>query len=148
MSYKSSNIWYRDRGKYLNLKQIIQWWKDVHNLRVILNVARMGMGLLQNYFWISSGKWFLFYLQDTQIEITVNKKTSLRVSHALSMYLRYLHQDQNLFLKSLTRRYPQFSLPTIWRHATKRIEFHPKQTKGKGGRKLKVSLPDYRSIIS
>ena len=27
-----------------------------HNLRVILNVAWMGRGLLQNYMWLSSGK--------------------------------------------------------------------------------------------
>ena len=28
----------------------------VHNLRVILNVAWMGRGLLENYMWLSSGK--------------------------------------------------------------------------------------------
>ena len=27
-----------------------------HNLRVILNVAWMGRGLLENYMWLSSGK--------------------------------------------------------------------------------------------
>ena len=138
MSYKTSNIWLGNRDKCLKSKTITQWWKDVHNnLRVILNVARMGMGLLQNYFWISSGKCFLFYLQDTQIEIMVNKKASLRVSHELNKYLRYLHQDQNLWIGSLSRRYPQFSFPTIWRHATKKM----------GGRKRKLSLRDERSII-
>ena len=45
----------------------------------------MGIALLQNYFWISTGKCFLFYLQNTQIEIMVNKKASLRVSHELSI---------------------------------------------------------------
>ena len=65
----------------------------------------------------------------------------------IKLYLRYLHQDQNLSVRSLSRRYPQFSLPTIWRHATKKIEVHPKNTTGKGGRKLKLSLPDERSII-
>ena len=78
----------------------------------------------------------------------VNKKDSLRVSHELSIYLRYLHHKQNLSIRCLSRRYPQFSLPTIWRHATKKIEVHPKQiTKGKGGRKPKLSKRDERSII-
>ena len=47
----------------------------------------------------------------------------------------------------LSRRYPQFSLPTIWRHVTKKIEVHPKQTKREGGRKPKLSKRDERSII-
>ena len=69
------------------------------------------------------------------------------MSPELSIYLRYYHQDQNVSIRSLSRRYPQFSLPTIWRHATKKIELHPKQTKGKGGRKPKLSKRDERSII-
>ena len=77
----------------------------------------------------------------------VNKKATLRVSHELGIYLRYLHQDQNLSIRSLSRRYLQFSLPTTWRHATKKIEVHPKQTKGKGGRKPKLRKCDERSII-
>ena len=124
-----------------------QWWKAMHSLSVILNVAKMGMGLLQNYFWISSSKCFLFYLQDAQIEIMVKKKASLRKSHELSKYLSYLQQESNLSITSLSRRYPQFSLPNIWKNATKKIESHPKQTKGKGGRKLKLSLREGRSII-
>ena len=83
-----------------------------------------------------------YYLQDTQFERMVNKKASLRVSHEVSIYVGYLYQDQNLSIRSLSRRYSQFSLPTIWRHATKRIEFHPKQIKGKGGHKPKLSLLD------
>ena len=77
----------------------------------------------------------------------VKKKSNLRVSHELSIYLRHLHQDQNLSIRTLSRRYPQFSIPTIWRHATKKIEVHPKQTKGKGGRRPKQCLHDERSII-
>ena len=69
------------------------------------------------------------------------------MSHELSIYLRYLYQDQNVSIRSLSRRYPQFSLPTIWRHATKKIIVHPKQKKGKGGRKPKLSKRDERSII-
>ena len=68
----------------------------------------------------------------------VSKKTSLRVSHELSIYLRYLHHDRNLSIKSLSRKYPQFSLPTIWGHATKKLKVNPKQTKGKGGRRPKL----------
>ena len=77
----------------------------------------------------------------------VNKKASLRVSHELSKYLRYLHQDQNLLIRSLFPRYPQFSLPAFWRNATKRTEVHTKQTKRKGWRKPKLSLRDERLII-
>ena len=67
MSYKRSNIWLANQGKSLKMKEVTQWWKNVHNLKVILYVARMSMSLLQNYFWISSGKGFSFYLQGTQI---------------------------------------------------------------------------------
>ena len=77
----------------------------------------------------------------------VNKKATLRVSHEWSIYLRYLHQDQTVSNKSLCRTYPQLSLPTIWRHATKKIKVHSKQTKGKGGRKPKLSKRDKISII-
>ena len=78
----------------------------------------------------------------------VNKRASLRVSPELSIYLMYLHQNQNVSIRSLSLRYLQFSLPTIWRHATKKIEVHPKQTtKGKGGRKPEPSKRDERSII-
>ena len=77
----------------------------------------------------------------------VNKRATLRVSPELSIYLRYLHQDQNVSIRSLSRRYPQFSLPTIWRHATKKIELHPKQTKGEGGCKPKISKRDERSLV-
>ena len=111
-----------------------------------MNVARMDMDLLQNYFLISSGKCFLARM-DSQIEIMVNMKGSLRVSHELSIYLMYLHQEQNLSIRSLSRKYPQVSLSTIWRHATKKTEVYPKQTKGKCGRKPKLSLRDERSII-
>ena len=107
----------------------------------------MGMDLLQNYFWIHSRKCFLFFLWNTQIEIIISKKPSLRVSHELSIYLKFLHQDQNRLIRSLSKRYPQFSLPTIWRHSTKEIDVHLKQTKGKGWRKSKLSLRDERSII-
>ena len=78
----------------------------------------------------------------------VSKKASLRVSHELSIYLMYLHQDQNLSIYQFSLSvYPHFSLPTIWGHATKMIDAHPKQTKGKGGRKPKLCLRDERSII-
>ena len=77
----------------------------------------------------------------------VNKKAILRVSHELNIYLRYLHQNQNLSIWCLSRRYPHFSIPTISKHAIKKIEAHPKQTKGKSGRKPKLSLRDERTII-
>ena len=63
-----------------------------------------------------------------------------------SIYLRYLHQHQNASVRALSWRYRQFSLPITWRHATKKIEVHPKQTKGNGERKPKLSKRDERSI--
>ena len=77
----------------------------------------------------------------------VSKNATLRVSHELSIYLRHLHQEQNLSIRSLSQRYPQFCLAPIWRHATKKIEVHPKQAKVKGIRKPKLSKRDERSII-
>ena len=117
---ESSNI----KGKCLNLKQITQWWKDVFNLSVILIVARIGMSLLQNYIWLSSGK--CLFILSTRNWNNGQQKSHVRVSHELSIYLRHLHQDQNLPITSLSRRYQQFCLPTIWRHATKKIEVHPR----------------------
>ena len=121
---ESSNIWLGNRGKCLNLKQITQWWKDVFNLSVILIVARIGMSLLQNYIWLSSGK--CLFILSTRNWNNGQQKSHVRVSHELSIYLRHLHQDQNLPITSLSRRYQQFCLPTIWRHATKKIEVHPR----------------------
>ena len=72
----------------------------------------------------------------------INERATLRVLPELSIYLSYLHQDQNVSIRFLSRRYPQFFLPTIWRHAAKEIELHPKQTKGKGGLKPKLSKSD------
>ena len=77
----------------------------------------------------------------------VNKRATLSVSPELSTCSRYLHQDQKVSIRSLSRRYPQFSLPTIWRHLVKKIEVHPKQTKGKSGCKPKLNKCDERSII-
>ena len=121
---ESSNIWLGNRGKCLNLKQITQWWKDVFNLSVILIVAGIGMSLLQNYIWLSSGK--CLFILSTRNWNNGQQKSHVRVSHELSIYLRHLHQDQNLPITSLSRRYQQFCLPTIWRHATKKIEVHPR----------------------
>ena len=93
-------------------------------MSVILNVARIGMSLLQNYIWLSSGK--CLFILSTRNWNNGQQKSHVRVSHELSIYLRHLHQDQNLPITSLSRRYQQFCLPTIWRHATKKIEVHPR----------------------
>ena len=77
----------------------------------------------------------------------ISKKAMLRVSHEWSIYLTYLQQDQNVSIRSLCRTYPQLSLPTIWRLATKKIEVLSKPTKGKGGRKPKLNKRDKISII-
>ena len=49
--------------------------------------------------------FFWFYLRNNKIEIMVNKRATLRVSPELSIYLRYLHQDQNVSIRSLSQRY-------------------------------------------
>ena len=65
------------------------------------------------------------------------------MSRELSIILG-ICQDQTVSYRYLSRRYPQFSLPTIWRHTTKKIEVHPKQTEEKGGSKPKLSKRDER----
>ena len=71
------------------------------------------------------------------------------MSHELSIYLRYLHQDQNFQLDVyLEGIHISLSLiSTIWTHGTKKIEAHPKQIKGKAGCKPKLSLRGEKSII-
>ena len=48
----------------------------------------------------------------------VNKKMEYRVSKQLSLYLKFVHQEGNVGVRELARRYPTFSLATIQRHAT------------------------------
>ena len=98
---ENSNIWLGHQGNCLNSKQITHWWKDVFNWKVVLNVAKVGHVSTSKLLLISSGKCFLFYLQGTWIEIVINKKVAFRVSlELLSIYLRYLHQNQNLSIQS------------------------------------------------
>ena len=54
---------------------------------------------------------------------------------------------RTLFTQSLSRRYPPFSLTTIWGHAAIKIEVRPKQIKKRGGHKPKLILHEKRSII-
>lgn len=35
---------------------------------------------------------------------------------------RYFHQDKSVSIGELDRKYNQFFLPTIWRHATKEVK--------------------------
>ena len=72
----------------------------------------------------------------------VNKKATSGVSQELSKYLRNLHQGQNLSIRSLSRKYSQFSLLTTWRHATKNIKVHAKHKKRNDGCKPKLSKRD------
>ena len=111
--------------------------------------------MLQEWAWIyfkttselSLLNFFYVIYRTLRLKKMVNKRATLTVSPKLSIYLKYLHQDQNVSIRSLSRRYPQFSLPTIWRHPSKKTEVHPKQTKGKGGRKSKLTKRDERSLI-
>ena len=80
------------------------------------------------------------------------KKPSAKISFDLFLFQlcnRFFFVSEVLYERSCPTKgaAQQFSLPTIWRHATTKTEGHPKQTKGKGGRQSKLSLRDERSII-
>ncbi len=81
----------------------------------------------------------------------VNKKMEYRMSKQLSMYLKYLHQEGNVGIRELWRRYPSFSLMTIQRHATAGIELRMGNgtlRKGKKrGRKNLIDARDERGLL-
>ena len=53
-------------------------------MSVILNVARIGMSLLQNYIWLSSGK--CLFILSTRNWNNGQQKSHVRVSDELSIY--------------------------------------------------------------
>ena len=76
-----------------------------------------------------------------------NKKSMERVSVEFSIYLKCLHQDQGIPVRELARRYPHFTLPTIWRHAARDTNIFPKQRISRSGRKPKITERDERNVI-
>ena len=77
----------------------------------------------------------------------VNKKSIQRVSTELSTYLKFLHQEQGISVRQLSKRYPQFGLSTIWRHASSKINMHPKSKCIRSGRPPKITVRDERLIM-
>ncbi len=84
----------------------------------------------------------------------VNKKSEYRISKQLSLYLKFLHQEGNIGVRELWRRYPTFSLATIQRHATSAV-VHMGNCMGNGdetqrkkrGRKRLVDERGERSLL-
>ena len=58
-----------------------------------------------------------------------------------------MHQDQGIPVRALARQYPHFTLPTIWRHATRDTNIFPKQRISRSGRKPKITERDERNVI-
>ena len=77
----------------------------------------------------------------------VNKRTNERVSKEISTYLKFLHKEQGVSVRQLARRYPQFGLTTIWRHATGEIPIHPQAPPRRTGRPPQIMPRDERNII-
>ena len=46
---------------------------------------------------------------------------TLKITNEMSLYLRFLHQEGNITCKELSRRYPQYAVRSIYRHAKKEI---------------------------
>ena len=67
-------------------------------------------------FILSKRKLNLNYGKQRNHKVSHNK-----VSHKLTICLKYLQQDQNLSIRSLSRRILQFSTPVVWRHAIKKF---------------------------
>lgn len=80
-----------------------------------------------------------------------NKKTELRVSILVSTYLKILHQEGNVGIRELWRRYPNFALSTIYRHATSKIHVgdasNNKKIGKRSGRKKLLCNRDERSLM-
>ena len=70
------------------------------------------------------------------------------ISLELSMYLRYLHQEQKIPIRDLVERYKDVSRATIYRHAKKTVLpiKKTKSTHGPGRKKL-LSARDSRAVL-
>ena len=60
----------------------------------------------------------------------VNKSQQERVTSRQSAYMHMMHNDLKLSIRKLAKKFPQFSLATVYRHATKSV-FKEKTKKGK-----------------
>jgi len=67
----------------------------------------------------------------------------------MSLYMRYLHQEGNVSCQEIKRRYPQYALRSIYRHARKNIPIAmPVDGRKKNkGRPRKVTVRDERNLL-
>ena len=69
------------------------------------------------------------------------------MTERLSAYLHYRHTDLGESVRLLQRKYPQYSVTTIWRHATRPMEQTWKFFGHRSGRKSVVTERDERAIL-
>ena len=77
-----------------------------------------------------------------------NKKTTTKIGLTMSIYLRMLHQENNVSKAELARRYPQFAARSVYRHAGKPIEDQVDKRKFNKGRPRKLTLREKRCVIN
>ena len=76
-----------------------------------------------------------------------NKEWCKRVSPRLSAYLYFLHTVNGVPVRRLAKQYPQFSLTTIFRHATKAIQPLVSPNMKRPGRPPKITDRDKRKLV-
>ena len=76
-----------------------------------------------------------------------NKKQQ-KVSTRASMYMRFLHQEAGVTVKEIKRRFPQYKVRSIYRHAKSKQTLDPTdQRKTNKGRPRKLTVRDERAMI-
>lgn len=73
----------------------------------------------------------------------------MKITEQASVYLKFLHQEGNVSCSELKRRYPQYALRSIYRHAKGNIVTTQKIDKRKFncGRPRKITVRDERNIL-
>ena len=76
----------------------------------------------------------------------VNKSIVNRVTSRQSASMNILHQENGLSIRQIYAKFPQFSLSTVFRHATK-VGHERVKMKRKTGRPRKVTERDERELL-
>lgn len=81
----------------------------------------------------------------------VNRQKKDRIPQELSTYIKYLHQHGGVGIRELWRRYPQYFLKTIQRHATAPVVTSRNGNAGNShntrGRRKSLTARDERSLM-
>ena len=72
---------------------------------------------------------------------------SHRIPPRLSAYLYYKHHDLGESIRKLQRRFSQYSVATIWRHATKAPNQNRSLPRSSPGRKSLITVRDERGVL-